>query len=760
MGECTDKRFRDLIHLYELDILPPEEKEAFELHLYECQECFEAVRQFREETLILRHDPDLHETVKESSAIRLPEEEAPETREARSRRLPVLAALAAIFVVVILILKPWHIEIAPQKEAVAVPNRLAVMHFTAVTGEPADENLGEIAANLLIADLSESQYIQVVSSQRLHDILTMLGYTSAQVPDRDVATRIAEKAHARWMLIGTILQEHPFLIITAELTDVATGTVVDAARVSGEPGQSIFALVDQLSVQVKEALSLPVAARDEYDPRVAEVTTASPEAYRHYLSGINNNAKYFTDDAIADFKRAVSADSTFAAAYYYLALLKDRRYIDQAMKYLDRAGQKEQHYIRSLHAAIAGNTEQAVRELEELVSRYPDEKYALFRLGQYSYALSRYEEAVTYLNRAIAADSLYKLAYNYLAYAYDRLGDLEQSILAINKYIDLVPDEPNPYDSRGDLYAANGELSKAIESYRKALERKPDYAPSIEKLGHMHLFAHEYATADSLYRKLATHEQVGFHEAGRFYLSLIPATRGTFSAALSLLDSLITVGGTMPPDSAPPLLFRAKGRIFLELGECDSAITYVELSDAVHRNRYPHYVLHVRDFYAFFLAECGQVDSARAVAENVKRDFEDANISLDTYWLIAGYIALAEGNLDTAIDLLEKSAASSRNALAHYPLGRAYLEAGMLSKAVAKFEQQLANFSGTGWRMCMPIWNVSLHYYLGIAYEKSGWNDRAVEQYETFLEIWRDADPDLTLIDDARLRLARLKSHS
>ena len=55
---------------------------------------------------------------------------------------------------------------------------------------------------------------------------------------------------------------------------------------------------------------------------------------------------------------------------------------------------------------------------------------------------------------------------------------------------------------------------------------------------------------------------------------------------------------------------------------------------------------------------------------------------------------------------------------------------------------------------------VITHYYLGQAYEESGWTDKAIEQYETFLDIWKNADSGLTSVEDARTRLARLKSES
>jgi tetratricopeptide (TPR) repeat protein len=88
-------------------------------------------------------------------------------------------------------------------------------------------------------------------------------------------------------------------------------------------------------------------------------------------------------------------------------------------------------------------------------------------------------------------------------------------------------------------------------------------------------------------------------------------------------------------------------------------------------------------------------------------------------------------------------------------LGRAYLESGALGEAVSTFEKALRRYRSD--RVATPTFSVKTHYQLGVAYERSGWNAKAIEQYETFLDIWKDADPGIPEIEDARQRLAGLK---
>ena len=91
-----------------------------------------------------------------------------------------------------------------------------------------------------------------------------------------------------------------------------------------------------------------------------------------------------------------------------------------------------------------------------------------------------------------------------------------------------------------------------------------------------------------------------------------------------------------------------------------------------------------------------------------------------------------------------------------YLLGRAYLANGQLAEAVEMFTQALSRYFDDRLRSAGA--NVKAYYYLGIAYEESGWTDKAIEQYETFLNIWKDADPEIKEIGEARARLAKLRS--
>ena len=78
-----------------------------------------------------------------------------------------------------------------------------------------------------------------------------------------------------------------------------------------------------------------------------------------------------------------------------------------------------------------------------------------------------------------------------------------------------------------------------------------------------------------------------------------------------------------------------------------------------------------------------------------------------------------------------------------------------MDEAVAELEKALSRYNDDRVWATMAV---KAYYLLGLAYEKSGWNKKAIEKYEEFLDIWKNADPGIPEVQDAKERLAQLKS--
>ncbi len=438
---------RDRLHAYELGLLTDEERRELELFVLETGEFLDELHGFRPTIRLLRGDTEVRAAVTDAAAQR-PEAASPRRTWWRSA-VPGVLAMAAV--IALRVLTDWEFVLKPRQQAVASEHRLVVMSIDNLADSEDSLQLGKIATNLLITDLSQSRYIQVVSSQRLQDILRQLGHEGSLTVEPEMATEVAQEAGARWMLTGSIVQREPRFVFSLQIVEVATGNVVHSDRVVGQPGEDVFALIDRITVTVKENLGLPRAASDEEDRLVADVTSHSAEAYRRYLLGLDLYYKYYFPEAVNAFHEVLEHDSTFAMAYYYLGSMEDARYVKQAGRYIDKASERDQYLIRSRNIADKKDWRQTTAILKEAADRYPDDKQFLLVLGQHYHQFGQFADAIASLKRAIEIDPLYKSAHNSLSYAYSEAGFLDSALAALDRYIQVAPGEANPYDSRGDI---------------------------------------------------------------------------------------------------------------------------------------------------------------------------------------------------------------------------------------------------------------------------------------------------------------------
>ena len=687
------------------------------------------------------------------------------TPGSKRKLLSYLVPASVVFIIAffVLILRPFKFDIAPEEAAIAKQSSLAVMYFDNLVDPEDSDRLAQMITSLLITDLSESQYLmRVVSQQRLYDILKLVSKEDLTRVDKTVASEVARKAEVKWILTGDILQTEPRIVLTSDISDATTGAILATQRVTGEEGEDFFSVVDKLTEQIKEDLSLSGQGQRGLDRAVADVTTHSPEAYRYYLEGVEQHQKAYLPEAIANFKKALEFDSTFAMAYYKLALVDEgperKAFAAKALEYSDGVSQKEKHYIEALHAGLFGDEEKMEQGLKMITERFPQDKTAFELLAYRYYGQRRYEEAIRHLNKVVEMDPLHKLSYNMLAYTYHHLGDFDKSIWAINKYISIAPDEANPYDSRGDLYAWNGKIDQAIESYRKALKKKPDYYASLANLGHMYLFKREYARAESCYQALSSSADKDVRSGGRTYLANILAYQGKLTQALEVLDDGI----------AADRMERAQGRkhaskyflkavFYDQKRDFDAALKEAERVVEVLHKIDPDSPIYGRNHLVWLLSKNGDIEKAEQVVEALKNDIEGKDTAYSGLYLHAqACMDLAKGDLETATANLEKADEIVIEFYIRYLLYQTYLEAGKVGEAVTNLEEMLSKY--TAGRATIALWGVKAHYLLGLAYEKSGWNSKAVDKYQEFLEIWKDADPGIPEVEDARERVARLKS--
>jgi tetratricopeptide (TPR) repeat protein len=397
--------------------------------------------------------------------------------------------------------------------------------------------------------------------------------------------------------------------------------------------------------------------------------------------------------------------------------------------------------------------------LRDLLDQYPDEKQGLESLA---FVLDRkrdHEQAITYLERVVEIDPLYKEAYNGLAYDYSRIGNFEKAIWAADKYVELAPDEHNPYDTRGDIYASHGRLDEAIGSYEQGLKIRPDFGFTVSSLAHMYLFKREYAKAESLYRELCSNDDKDFRSAGRIRLAYLQMYQGKFNLALETLDAGIAADRMDKTETWLSEKYSAKAGIRYERGETALARENEKKGIEEAWRLWPDDAIYWHPEYVRHLARSGDIAGAEEEAEVIRRHFQDRQSwEMYYYWRAVGWIELARGDLDEAAADFERAEEMYPTFWNRFDLAKVYLELGRLGEAVELLEKSLSRYDSQ--RAGAPIAAVKTHYLLAVAYEESGWKKKAIEQYEEFLEIWKEADPGIEEVEDARERLANLKGAS
>ncbi|MCJ7458813.1 MAG: tetratricopeptide repeat protein, partial [candidate division Zixibacteria bacterium] len=337
-------------------------------------------------------------------------------------------------------------------------------------------------------------------------------------------------------------------------------------------------------------------------------------------------------------------------------------------------------------------------------------------------------------------------------------GDFEKSIWAINKYISIAPDEPNPYDTRADLYAWNGKLDQAIESYKKALEKNPDFYPSQYKLGDMYLFKKDYTQAENCYKALSSSSEKRLRSMGRLYLKSIPFYQGKFEDALKVLDDGIAAD-RMEQFEGEMNAYKHfdKAYLYERQKKMSLALKEAEIGMEIYKKDKPTDPVYGRDGYAYLLAKSGRIAEAEELAKALKKDIEEKNPKLMfSYWWTLGDIELVKGDTNMALSYLERGNRESPTPdfFMRSHLAEIYLKTGRLDEAVAELEKALSRYDV--YRVLTPM-GVKAYYLLGLAYEESGWNKKAIEKYEEFLDIWKNADPGIPEVADAKERLKKLK---
>ena len=343
---------------------------------------------------------------------------------------------------------------------------LAVMRIENRTGDPALAWLDRGLADLLTTNLAQAGGFEVISTDRVRDVLERLKDSAAPIRQAAVEVR------ADLVVAGEILRMGDALRLNVRLEETASGKVIFAERFEAADTKAVFALADRASEAILARLRVTATA----PVNSGEALTSNVEALRLYTEGLDLMERFQVPKAMQALRGAIQADPGFAMAYRMAAhadqwdVASARRDIGHAalLAQQRRLPLREQALIRSGQQTYDGRSDESVTTLQPLLGQYPRDPQIRFELGCALLLLERFDESAAAFEEALRIDPRHRPALGMGAYAYASKGDIDRALAFAYRYQALLkPGDWNGYDIIGDVQAMVERFDDAISAYEK-----------------------------------------------------------------------------------------------------------------------------------------------------------------------------------------------------------------------------------------------------------------------------------------------------
>ena len=304
---------------------------------------------------------------------------------------------------------------------------ILVLPFDNLRDDRAVDWLRDGSVSMLGLNLSQWNDLTVVDHERLHDLMAAHRLRPGDDVGLDLARRLAREAGVWTVVLGDYTQAGDSLHLTARVFDVASGARVDVARVDNRASADVRPLFDELAAKLLDLSGAP----NEVRIGIARSTTASLEAYRAYLAGVEDLNRWDLAGAERELGRAIRIDTTFGLAYYKLALTRGwlvgtgdsiaDAAIVRATAYSANLPGHDRTVINAYRAFLGGEFAEARSAYQQLLARDQADADAWYGLGEAWFhdttAVNQapaFTQAIRAFKRTLALDPGYALAYEHV----------------------------------------------------------------------------------------------------------------------------------------------------------------------------------------------------------------------------------------------------------------------------------------------------------------------------------------------------------
>jgi eukaryotic-like serine/threonine-protein kinase len=691
------------------------------------------------------------------------------------RPASLLIGVASLALVAAIGLWLWTSQRAPIAEATGTRPSLAVLHFENNTGNPAMDWLRSGLTDMLVTDLSQSTDVEVLSTDRLVQILRDLGKLEERTVDFETVQELARRAHVKHVLIGSYVKAGDAIRIAVRLQDASNGRIISTERVDAPNEASLFPTMDDLTRRVKTRfvssgggvltglLTTPGAkpAPAALDRDLKDVTTSSMEAYRYYAAGIEQNQRSRYLDALPLFERAIQVDPNFALAYVKMAVASGNigrsnerdEYAKKALALVDRLSPRERFYIEGYYYSNdLYRTTQAISAYEKAIELYPDHSASRNNLAVILMRLDQNERAIEHFN--VLRERGFEFpgtAGNHAAalVAMDRGAEAVQHLV---DYTGRFPSVEAGYLYLGMTYQAINRLDEAKAALERALALRPEFPPAVGVLALNDVLRDDFAGAVDRVRPLTTATAQSIRNLAVPPPVLRAIYRGSTRDALALLEQAAVAQGSAGSEESAGIR-TMKVELYLARGDRAAAVREATRAVADSRGR-------IRALEALVQGSVAGAAELRAELQRLANVLPFGSDKMSPLFADAT-VAVEEGRHQQALDLIGRAmpevppgpiAATvpfpirQPRMVAAYVSGRAQLGLGNTAAAAQHFQTIV---DAGYFRLYVPIEYVRSFYYLGQIAEQQGDAAKAREYYKRFLSYWKDGDIDRDKVAEA-----------
>jgi len=639
----------------------------------------------------------------------------------RSRTRLIGAAVGVLIVLIAAGALYWRTRSGSPSNAATLTEKDSVVlaDFDNKTG---DVVFDDALKQALSVELGQSPFLNVLSDRKVSQTLGMMGRPADQRITADIGRELCLRTGSKAVLGGTVSTLGSHYLIELNAVACSTGDNLAKEQAEATSKEDVLKALSKASASLRTKLGESLPSVQKFDVPV-EATTSSLEALKNYSMGITAMREKGDTAAIPFLKRAVQLDPNFAMAYAALSisygnlsqLQLKQQYATKAYELRDRVTERERLRISAAYFDALGDVEQGKQTYELWIANYPRDFVAhgnlanlYLQLGQYDKALPEVQEAVRLSPTAAG--------YGNLGYTYVNLNRLDDAKATFDEAF------AHKVDSgflRGGLYTL-----AFLRQDTALMEQQLAWAAG--KLGDEDPLLYAQSDTEAYYGRMNKARDFSRRAADSAMRADSKESAGVEQASVAQREAEI---GNMAPVRQEVAAALALSQGF-----------FVKQSAAVA------------------LARAGDTARAKTLGDELQKSFP-SNAILKLFWLptLNAMIELSKGNSSQALVDLEAVApyelSNQGNVYPAYVRGQAYLLEHKGTAAVSEF-QKLIDHPGIVQNFVI---GVLAHLQIGRAYAMTGDIGKAKAAYQDFFNLWKDADPDIPILKEARAEYSKLQ---